>query len=566
MKGASVLRALIAPAGAGGAACGVTRGVGAGVRDCGGGLGRAAESRPRHRARRTAVASLALAGALTAAAASPVVAQDEVIRRVAAEVEARQHEIVRELIAFLTIPNVASDAENIRRNAEALKSMMERRGIRTRLLETSGPPMVYGELPAAGATTTLLFYAHYDGQPVDPSKWVGQDPFRPILRTGRLEAGGEVIAFPERRAYDPEWRIYGRSASDDKMPIVALLAALDALQAVGSRPTVNLKFLFEGDEEASSPNLERVLRDHARLLRSDLVLMVDGPEHPSLRPTLVFGARGITTARVTVYGPTRPLHSGHYGNWAPNPAQRLASLVASMKDESGRVLIEGWYDDVVPLSDEERAAIAAIPGERPESFGFAEPEGGAGAARLERIALPSLNVRGLASGWVGEDARTLVPDSAVAEFDLRLVPNVDPDRQVDRLIEHIRRQGYHVVTESPDSATRARYPKIARVERGDGGYPATRTPFSHPVARRVVEAVSAASAEPPVLMPMMGGSVPAVWFPKVLGTNVLLLPLVNPDNNQHAENENLRIGNLFEGIATVAAVMRLAPSAATTDR
>lgn len=487
----------------------------------------------------------------------PLGGQDALAGRVDAYVAANQGQIVGELVEFLRIPNLATDSVNIRRNARVLVEMMERRGIRTRLLETGGPPLVYGELPARGARTTLLFYAHYDGQPVNPEQWVGHQPFEPVLREGRLEEAPRIIPFPEGSRYEAEWRIYARSASDDKGPIVALLAALDALRAAGQPPTVNLKFLFEGDEEIGSPHLERIIREHRELLRSDLVIMADGPEHPSARPTVVFGARGITTAQITVYGPDRPLHSGHYGNWAPNPGMLLARLLASMRDEVGQVTIEGWYDDVAALSAEERAAIATIPDESPAEFGFAEPEGGAGARRLERIALPSLNVRGLQSGWVREQARTLVPDHAIAELDLRLVPAVEPERQIQRLIEHVRRQGFHVVSEDPDAATRAAHPRIAKVTYREGGYPGARTPFDHPVARRVVEAVRRSSAEPPILMPMMGGSVPAVWFPIVTGTQAILLPIVNPDNNQHAENENLRLENLFRGIRSYAAVMRL---------
>jgi acetylornithine deacetylase/succinyl-diaminopimelate desuccinylase-like protein len=472
-------------------------------------------------------------------------------------VNTHQTEIVRELNDLLSIPNVASDSANIRRNASALVQMLEKRGIRTRLLETDGPPMVYGELPAKGATTTLLLYAHYDGQPVDPKKWVGHGPWEPVLRDAPLERGGKVIPLPADGRFDPEWRLYARSASDDKAPIVAMLRALDALRASGRAPTVNLKFLFEGDEEAGSPSLEEVVREHGALLKSDLVIMADGPQHASGRPTLVFGARGITSAQITVYGPTRPLHSGHYGNWAPNPAMELARLLASLKDPQGRVTVAGWYDDVLPLSEEERAAIAAIPDEAPAAFGFAEPEGGAGARRLERIALPSLNVRGLSSLYVGEEARTLVPAQATAELDLRVVPAVQPGRQVERLVEHVRSQGFHVVSEDPDSATRARYPRIAKVRARESGYAGVRTPFGHPVARRVMEAVRRASPEPPVVMPIMGGSIPAAWFPDILNTSVILLPTVNPDNNQHAENENLRLGNLWEAIPTFAAVMRM---------
>ncbi|MEX2526727.1 MAG: M20/M25/M40 family metallo-hydrolase [Gemmatimonadota bacterium] len=499
----------------------------------------------------------ALAGLVLPFLPFPLHAQDAVSARVAGWMAENQHAVVDELVDFLRIPNVASDLPNVRRNADALVEMMEARGITARLLETGGPPMVFGERRAPGATTTLLFYAHYDGQPVDPAGWVDHDPFEPILRTGRFEDGAETIPFPTTDPYHPDWRIYARSASDDKMPILALMAALDALEAVGSAPNVNLKFLFEGDEEAGSPYLRSLIRDNLDLLSSDLVLMVDGPEHPSLVPTVVFGARGITSVQITLYGADRPLHSGHYGNWAPNPAHEMALLLASMKDGNGRVLIDGFYDDVRPMSAEEEAAIALVQDDAPSDFGFARPEGGAGVHRLERIGLPSLNVRGLSSGWVGADARTLVPDSAVAEIDLRLVPDVEPEVQVARLVDHVARQGFHVVSESPDRATRLAHPRIARVvSRPGGGYPAMRTSFDHPVARQVVEAVRRSTPVDPVLMPMMGGSVPAVWFPREAGTDVLLLPTVNPDNHQHAENENVRLGNVFRAVATLSAVMR----------
>ncbi|MDQ3556597.1 MAG: M20/M25/M40 family metallo-hydrolase, partial [Gemmatimonadota bacterium] len=399
---------------------------------------------------RAALLSLALLPApLAAQRADPV----------ARYVEGRHPEIVRELNALLAIPNVASDSLNIRRNAVVLREMMERRGIRTQILETGGPPTVYGELPARGARTTLLLYAHYDGQPVDSAKWTGHAPWEPVLRDGALERGARTLPLPPRGPYPDDWRIYARSSSDDKGPIVAMLVALDALRAAGRAPAVNLKFLFEGDEEIGSPNLRALLSEHRELLRSDLAIMADGPEHASGRPTVVFGARGITTAQITVYGADRPLHSGHYGNWAPNPAMELARLLASLKDAQGRVSVAGWYDDVLPLSAEERAAVAAIPDDEPGAFGFAEPEGGPGARRLERIALPSLNVRGLSSLYVGAEARTLVPAQAVAELDLRLVPAVQPERQIARLREHVRAQGFHLVEADPDSATRARFPR-----------------------------------------------------------------------------------------------------------
>lgn len=513
--------------------------------------------------------ALVLFGSTLAAGVAPIVAdpaplgaqQDRpaLAEQVEAWVDAHQGELVGELVDFLSLPNVASDVEAMHRNAAALVQMMERRGIQAEVLDGEGPPIVLGELMAEGAETTLLLYCHYDGQPVDPATWEQPDPFTPVLRSGSLEEGGEVLSLEGLSSFEPGWRLYGRSASDDKSPIVAILAALDALRDAGLQPTVNLKFIFEGDEEMGSPQLPDVVREHGEdRLAADMVLMVDGPEHPSLRPTIVHGMRGITSARIVLYGADRSLHSGHHGNWAPNPAMELARLLAGMKDEEGRVTIDGWYDDVLPLGEAEQEAIAALEPERPEDYGFAVPEGGPGARRLERIALPSLNVRGMGAAWVGDQVRTIVPDSAVAELDLRLVPDVQPADQIERLVAHVRGQGFHVVSEPPDQATRTRYaPRLAWIRGRDGGYPATRTPLDHPIAQRIREAVDLWLPEEPAVMPMMGGSVPAVWFAELADIPVLLLPIVNPDNNQHSPNENLRLGNFFDGIVTLAAVMRM---------
>lgn len=485
-----------------------------------------------------------------------VVGQSEAIDAVRAYRVAREGQIVGELVEFLGLPNVADDLGAMRRNARALEAMMERREIRTRILEVDGPPYVYGELPSPGAERTILFYAHYDGQPVDSSRWSGHRPFQPVLRDGPLSRGGRIMNFPERGRFDPDWRIYARSASDDKSPIVALLVALDALRSAGLRPAANLKFLFEGDEEAGSPHLEQLVREHGDLLSSDLVLAADGPADPSGLPTLYFGARGIVGVEVTLYGPLRPLHSGHYGNWAPNPGMRLAHLLASMKDPAtGRVLVEGFYDDVVPLSDFERSALAAAPdddAEQMHAFAIAEPE--MQGDRLEVINLPSLNVRGVRSGWVGDQARTIVPDVAVASLDLRLVKDIDPAEQVARLVAHIEAQGYEVVSDEPDTEERRRHARLAYVT-SSRGYPAFRTSMDLPASRALIDAVEGHTGSSAVKLPTLGGSIPLYMFTDVLGVPTVGIPIVNHDNNQHSPNENLRLGHFWQGIETLAAAM-----------
>ncbi|HZN12340.1 MAG TPA: M20/M25/M40 family metallo-hydrolase, partial [Blastocatellia bacterium] len=294
------------------------------------------------------------------AGAAPAAAQPAAVAAARAYRRAHEREIIGELAALLAVPNVASDAPNIGRNAALIVEMLARRGVGARLLEHAGaPPVVYGELRAPGATRTLVFYAHYDGQPVDPAEWVGGEPFRPVLRSGALEAGGREVAPPAGGGrFDPEWRLYARSASDDKAPIVALLAALDALRASRIGLTSNIKFFFEGEEEAGSPHLERIIAAHGDLLASDLWLICDGPVAQNREQQLYFGVRGVTSLELTVYGPRRELHSGHYGNWAPNPAMMLARLLATMKDDDGRVTVPGFYDGVEPLGEAERQALA----------------------------------------------------------------------------------------------------------------------------------------------------------------------------------------------------------------
>jgi acetylornithine deacetylase/succinyl-diaminopimelate desuccinylase-like protein len=470
---------------------------------------------------------------------------------------ANEHRIARELVELLSIPNIASDAPNIQRNAEKLKTMLEARGLRVQLLPIAGRgPAVYAELTTPGAARTLIFYAHYDGQPTDASRWAGTKPWEPALRTKSLDAGGALIPFPpEGTPYQDDWRIYARSASDDKSPIVALLAALDALRAKKIPLAVNLKLILDSEEEAGSPNLGKVLAEHGDLFRGDVLLTIDGPVHQSGRPLLFFGNRGVTDVNITVYGPTRALHSGHYGNWAPNPAFHLARLLGSMKDTTGRVLIEGFYDDIAPLSEREKQALAELPANDADlmrELHFAKPEGG-GKKLVQLINQPSLNVRGIQSGYVGAQSQNIIPTKAEVSLDLRLVKNIDPQRQVERLIAHVRKQGFYVTSEEPTNEEREKYPFIARVTSGPG-YPASRTPMDLPVSRAVVRVVEEAMGAPVVKMPTLGGSAPMYLFEN-LKLPVIGVPIVNHDNNQHSENESLRIGNFWRGMEIFGAIL-----------
>lgn len=495
--------------------------------------------------------------------AAPLSAQPRVATAVevrsAVDDHRRAHELdaMTELRKLLELPNVASVQADIRQNAGLLVAMLERRGVQARILEAgAGATAVYGELHTPGAARTIVLYAHFDGQPVDPEEWASP-PWEPTLRAGRLEDGAPVVPWADVRAPLPDdWRIYARSASDDKSPIVAYLAALDALNAGGITPSVNLKFFLEGEEEAGSPNLHSMLEAHGSLLDADGWIFGDGPVHPTGRMQIVYGVRGITGLQLTVYGPRRALHSGHYGNWAPNPAAMLAHLVASMRDEEATIVIDGFHDEVRPPSDAELQAVAALPrvdDSLMRELALGRAEGGDEGLTL-RLFRPALNVTGLRAGGVGPQTRNAIPTEATAAIDIRLVPDMNPSTARARVEAHIRAQGYHVVHETPSDDVLRAHPKVARVVWEDG-YAAVRTPLDLPVSRAVARTVDGVLDTPALQVPMLGGSLPLAIFEQALGAPLITVPMVNSDNNQHAANENLRIGNFWDGVRIYAALI-----------
>lgn len=462
------------------------------------------------------------------------------------------------LADLLAIPNVASDTPNIRRNAERLAAMMRQRGLDVRLIETEGaPPVVYGELTSPGARRTLLIYAHYDGQPVEPERWAS-DPWTPVLRTGRLEDGAPIVPLDQLPSgpEGDEWRLYARGASDDKGTIAAFLAAIDRLKAEGLPLSVNIKTLFEGEEEAGSPHLEAILAAHKDLVRADGLILCDGPVHQTRRPQVVFGARGVMGLEMAVYGPNHALHSGHYGNWAPNPAAQLAGILASMRDADGTIRVAGFYDDVRPLDASDREALAGVPRVEEDllrEFDLAWSEGQ--GQRLEELVMrPALNVRGFQSGAVAEKAANAVPAEARASIDFRLVADQRPERVRELVEAHIRGLGWTIVHEPPGAETKRGTPRLVLLE-WEGGYPAYRAPLDAPFSRALVRALDPATGGRLVVMPALGGSIPMELFDRVLGVPIALLPIANHDNNQHGPNENLRIRNLRDGVTMHAALL-----------
>ena len=473
----------------------------------------------------------------------------------------QQHEraIVDEFVALLAIPNVSSDKANIQRNAEAIRDALIKRQIEAKLVSVAdAAPVVFGEIRTPGATRTIGFYAHYDGQPLNPREWT-TPPFEPTLRDRPLDAGGRAMPLPPAgTAFDPESRLYARGAADDKAPIIALLTAVDALRSAGLALRSNVKFMFEGEEEAGSPTLRRTLEANASLFTADVWLMCDGPVHQTRRQALYFGSRDGVRLDVTVYGPRNELHSGHYGNWAPNPALMLAQLLASMKSPSGRVVVDGFYNGITPLNAAERKALDDAPNidqELMREFWLGSTEGD-GVPLTQLITLPSLNIRGFSSSHVGAEASNVIPATATASIDIRLVKGMDPQRTGDRVVEHIRKQGFYVVDSEPGAEIRMAHAKVAWVQRGRVGLGAVRTPMDLPIAQEVIRTVESVRG-PTVKLPNMGGNLPLADVELPLRTRTIVVPIGNHDSNQHSSNENLRLQNLWDGIELMAALLAM---------
>jgi acetylornithine deacetylase/succinyl-diaminopimelate desuccinylase-like protein len=457
----------------------------------------------------------------------------------------RKAELVQQFMEFLSIPNVAADANGLRRNADFLVEQLKHRGIEARLLRApelpeSVPPVVYGEIRTPGAKRTIVFYAHYDGQPVTPSEWDTGEPFEPVVK----EVHGEP-------------RIYARGAGDDKAAIFAQLTALSALKDAHVPLEDNLRFVWEGEEEAESMHLEQILMANRDLIGGDVWLVCDGPVDATRQQSLTFGARGIATMQITVYGPAQPLHSGIYGNWAPNPALRLVQLLAGMKDAEGRVLIPHFYEGAKPLGVAEKLALTAAPVNDDllrQELVLGSTDGG-GRHLREVINEPSLNIDGISAGQTGARATNSIPASATANLDLRLAVGIDWKTQQERVIDYVRSQGYYVTRAEPTHEEMLGHAKVAYVQANQGEN-ASRTPMDLPIAKDVIEAVKSARGKV-ILLPTAGGTVPLDVMERAAQAHTILVPIANHDDNQHAANENLRLQNLWDGVETMAALMAM---------
>lgn len=464
---------------------------------------------------------------------------------------------IPEYLEFISLPCDAHYPELLEPNIQWLEHAFTKRGFRTKRLPTEGIPILLAERLAKGADKTLLLYMHVDGQPVDSSKWDQPNPYQPTLKMSENGDSWKVLDSQLLlEKIDPEWRVFGRAAADDKGPISMFLTAWDAALDQGIQPNYSLKIFLDPEEEIGSPNLLQALEDHRDLLDADGLIIMDGPMHASNQPTLTFGARGIARITLTVHGPQGPQHSGHFGNYVPNPAVRLAQLIASMKDEGGRVTIPGFYEGI-HLDEETLKLLNSVPSDEEalkKRLGIASVDR-VGNSLQEAIQYPSLNVRGLGAAWIGKETRTIIPKSATAEIDMRLVLESDPERLIRLVGEHIEAQGYYVVEGEPTLTERLSHPKLCTFTHKIS-YQAFRTPLDGELGKWLNKSLTHSFGKAPITLRTMGGSVPISPMIQHLDIPAVVLPLVNSDNNQHSPNENLRMGNFLTGVQTLVGLFQ----------
>ena len=457
---------------------------------------------------------------------------------------------------FLGLPNDAQHPADIEHLIAWMEGAFAERGFETQRVDTAGSPALYAGRHVDYDKKTLLVYLQADGQPVDPGAWDQADPFLAVLK--QQDSSGRWSEIPWERmeqGVDLDWRVFARSASDSKGPMTQFLMAIELLDDAGFMPDYNLKVIVDTEEEMGSPNLADAIRANVDLFAADMLLIFDGPPHASNRPTVSFGARGIATITLTTYGPKVAQHSGHYGNFVPNPAFHLSRILASMKSADGVVQIPGFYDGV-ELSDETRAILAAVPDDEAEilaSMGLSTSDA-VGNSLQEALQYPSLNIRGMAAAWIGQESRTIIPPTATAEIDVRLVAESDPERLIGLIRSHVEGQGFHVLDREPTDAERAEYPRIASFTY-DISYAAFRSDFDSPAGMMARGGMRHLYGEEPILIRSMGGSIPISPIIEALNVPAASVPTVNIDNNQHSPNENLRMGNFIEGIAILMSVL-----------
>ncbi|MBT8286039.1 MAG: M20/M25/M40 family metallo-hydrolase [Flavobacteriaceae bacterium] len=462
---------------------------------------------------------------------------------------------VEELIEFLKLSNIGSDPEQVAQNLEWCRDRFNRLSFDTQIIKTEGAPLLFAEKMISDDKKTILFYLQIDGQPVDPSEWDQADPFIPVIKEKDEKGMWKPVSWDRRIPLQSDWRIFGRSASDSKGPAMAFITALDYFHQKSLETAWNIKVIMDFQEELGSPTLARAVEENKSLLDADMVLIMDGTRHISNWPTLTYGARGIATATIKIFGPSSPLHSGQYGNYAPNPVFAASRFIASLKDEKGHVLIPGFYDGIV-LSDQDKIALRSLP-ENEDSLkmvlGISKSEA-VGNNYQESLQYPSLNIRGLRSAWVGKEVRTIIPEDVEIEIDMRLVPETPGERMVQLLEGHLRKEGFYLVDSIPTAEERSVHPKIASMKYRLGSQP-FRTDMNSETGEFLNRALGKVFGKKVVNMRTTGGSQPIAPFVKTMDVPAVSIRIPNPDNSIHAPNENLRLGNFLEGIMMCMAIL-----------
>ena len=459
---------------------------------------------------------------------------------------------------FVSIPNVSANREDMYKNIEYVTEAFEKLNFDVRLLESESLPVFLAEKRVSNEAKTILFYLHLDGQPADPDNWAQEDPFVPVLKAQDEQGMWNSIEWSNiNNKIDPEWRIFGRAAADDKGPITMMLTALRLMKVNGQDLKYNVKIILDLQEEASSHGFLSTMTKYKADYEADYMIIMDGPAHPSNKPTLTFGCRGIATCNITIYGAKLPQHSGHYGNYAPNPVFSMSHLLASIKDEQGKVLIKGFYDNI-ELDEEAIAIFDAIPDDEAaikKGLGIAQADQ-VGNSYQEALQYPSFNVRHIETSWKGPGLKTVIPEIITAHIDVRLVKETDGKEQMSKVKKHIESQGYYVIDREPTDEERLTYPKIAKFI-SNRSMNAFRTEMDDPFGKILIEVLEKEFGEKPIRIRTMGGTVPILPAITTLDIPAIIVPMVNMDNNQHNPNENLRIGNMIAGIKICMSILSM---------
>jgi acetylornithine deacetylase/succinyl-diaminopimelate desuccinylase-like protein len=464
-------------------------------------------------------------------------------------------EAIAALNSFLQIRNDGHFPDQIAQNLAWCEHLFSGLEFDTQVISTKGAPLLFAEKKIHPKGKTVLFYLQIDGQPVDPSQWNQPNPFLPVLKEYR-DGNWRIIDFERiQTEFDPDWRLFARSASDSKGPALSFITALQILKEKKIQPAYNVKVIMDFQEEMGSPQLPEAVVQNKNLLKADMLFIMDGTRHLSNLPTLTYGARGIATATIKVFGPRYALHSGQYGNFSPNPVFGMAKLLGGLKDEQGKVTLPGFYEGIV-LSGEDKAMLEKIPENRESllaQLGLAQAEA-IGNTYEEAMQFPSLNVRGLNAAWIGDEVRTIIPSEVTAEIDMRLVPESDGGRLMGLLKTYIEENGYHLVDSVPTEEERRKFSKLASFDYRLGSLP-FRTEIDSDIGHFLNKALGRIFDDHIVNMRTTGGSQPMAPFISALGLPAVSIRIPNPDNSIHGPNENLRLGNFLEGIMSCLAIL-----------